>query len=84
MQYQKGMGTELERYLVLSVTVFQAPGLYRGRSRFFEYRTAKARWGKSKQAEGYSSVKRNSDLELGRKETTIRSYRGGNWAKREE
>lgn len=53
-------------------------------TKVFEYRTAKARWGKRKQAEGYSSVKRNSDLDLGRKETTIRSYRGGNRKDREE
>lgn len=78
------MGTELERYLVLSVTVFQTPGLNRGRSSFFEYRTEKARWGKRKQTEGYSHVKRNSGLDLGRKETTIRSYKGGNGAEREE
>lgn len=46
------MGIELERYLLLSVAVFQAPRLYVGKSRFSEYRTAKARWGKRNKQKG--------------------------------
>lgn len=77
MQYQKKIGNEFERYFVLSVNVFQALEFFRRRSRFREYRRAKARWGKRKKVGGYSSVKRNSDL--GRKETTFRSYKRRNW-----